>query len=92
MANTYYIANEIAIDKRSIKTHDFNGSGDNRVELKSGSRADGHGTEWWIETNGGPHVITLDETDWSISIGEAANMLGVLADDLRAEIEKHVWQ
>ena len=90
--NSYYIHNEIAIDKSNIETHTFKGTGDNRIELKSGKRVDGNGVEWWIETNGGPRVITLDETDWSISIEQAANMLGEATDELRKTIEEHVWQ
>lgn len=89
----YYIHNEIAIDTNTIETLDDNGQhGDTRVELKRGARVDGAGIEHWLETNGGPRVITLDTTDWSVSVEQAAEALGGFADGVRAKIEEHVWQ
>jgi hypothetical protein len=89
----YWIQNDIAVDHDTIETMANNGeSGDAKVELCRGERIDGKGPEYWLETNGGPRVITLDETDWSCSIEQAADAIGKSVDDVRALIERHVWQ
>lgn len=93
MVKVYYIHDEIAIDAATIELMAINDKhGDARVELKRGKRADGEGVGYWLETNGGPRVITLDETTWSISVDQAADALGVPTDNLRAELEEDVWQ
>ncbi len=93
MAKHCWIHNDIAVDQDTVEVLAVNDkSGGSKVELKRGERIDGKGPEYWLETNGGPRVITLDETDWSCSIEQAAEVMGRGADDLRALVESHIWQ
>ena len=45
-----------------------------------------------IDVTHSGHGKTSYETDCSISIEQAADMLGESTDNLRAKIEEHVWQ
>jgi len=93
MGKHFWIHNEIAVDSDTIEELTDNGvMGDAHVKLCRGERVDGKGPEYWLETNGGPRLITLDETDWSCSIGQAADALGMDADVLRKLVEEHIWQ
>lgn len=93
MGKKYFIHNEIAVDEDTVEILTNNSEvGDKYVELRRGERFDGKGPEYWLETNGGPRVISLDETDWACSIEQAAEVIGMDADELRRVVETNEWQ
>lgn len=64
-------------------------SGDYKVELCVGLRLDGRGKEPFLDTNGGPIMITVEESPATCSIEHAAEALRISAEDLRALVLSH---
>ncbi len=60
--------------------------GDYKVELCIGKRLDGRGQEPFLFTNGGPIIVTIEESALTCSIDDAAKSLGMSVEKLRATV------
>lgn len=60
--------------------------GDYKVELCIGKRMDGRGQEPFLFTNGGPIIVTIEDSPTTCSIDDAAKSLGMSTEKLRTTV------
>lgn len=85
------IAPGCSVWESSIETIGQNGmKGDYEVTLNVGTRTDGRGQEPFLQTNGGPRLITVEGGSYACSIVEAAETLEMEPNELIAIVREFV--